>query len=161
MRRRHFHLLHSVLATVVLLALEALLGLFVNNANIAVYAINVIAIVGGIGIIVVAVEAIEEVKNTRHMLFLLTAVLAEFVVFFSMQYWYISLAVPGTFAGLSLDPVTLLLHSTMIFAFNPLYMPTTLAGRALMLINTLESMGLVIFVLQNIWQFRAKEDNNI
>jgi len=159
MRRKRFHVLHSIIASAVLLVVEDVLLAVIRDQAFDQYGVIFVAFVGGAGIIAVAMEAIEEVKNARHMLLLLSAVVFEFITFFAFQYWYFSLLAPGTFQGLALDPITLLLHSTMIFAFNPLYLSTTVAGQALMLINTLESMALVIFVLQNVWQFRdAKQD---
>ncbi len=88
------------------------------------------------------------------MLILLCAVLFEFLLFFTFQYMFLLQVDPASFPTLQLEPITLLLHSTMVFAFNPLYMPATLAGRALVLINTFGALGLVLFILQNIWQFR-------
>ena len=150
---------HSIFATALLLVIEGVLILLIPNQMFDQYGVILVALVGGAGIIIVAMEAIEEVKNPRHMLLLLSAVVFEFITFFAFQYWYFSLAMPGTFQGLTLDPVTLLLHSTMVFAFNPLYLSSNVSGRALMLINTLESMALVIFVLQNVWQFRTAKQN--
>lgn len=155
MQRKRFHVLHSIVATALLLVVEGMLVVSIGNQVFDQCLIIVIALVGGAGIIAVAMEAIEEVKNARHMLLLLSAVAFEFIVLFAFQYWYISVVSPGTFQGLTLDPVTLLLHSTMIFAFNPLYLPSSMAGKALMLVNSLESMAFVIFVLQNVWQFRG------
>lgn len=154
-------MLHSITATALLLVVEAALIASIRDHTFDQYAVIVLAFLGGAGIIVVAMEAIEEVRNTRHMLVLLSAVVFEFVVFFAFQYWYFSLSSPGTFQGLLLNPVSLLLHSTMIFAFNPLYLSSSVPGQALMLINTLESMALVIFVLQNVWQFRGAKENTV
>jgi hypothetical protein len=161
MRRKHFHVLHSIAATALLLVVQGALVVTIGSRTLDQYLVVAIALLGGAGIIFVAMEAIEEVRNARHMLVLLSAVAFEFIVFFAFQYWYFSLVAPGTFQGLTLDPVTLLLHSTMVFAFNPLYLSSSVSGRALMLVNTLESMALVIFVLQNVWQFRApKQDDS-
>jgi len=44
----------------------------------------------------------------------------------------------------------------MVFVFNPLYLPGTSAGRVLLLIQTFAALGLVVFVLQNISEFRRK-----
>ena len=116
------------------------------------------AALGAVVTIYVATEVIEEVRGPRHMLTLLSVVVAEFVIFFTFQYWYLSLISPTSFPTLPLDPAGLLLHSTMVFVFNPLYLPANFIGRALLLINTASALGLVLFILQNIWQFRR---NNI
>jgi len=115
-----------------------------------------VAAVGGAAIIAVATEAIEEVRNARHMLLLLSVIVFEFIAFFAFQYWYFIQIFPAAFQNLSPDPVSLSLQSVMVFVFNPLYLATTIAGKALMLVNTLESLVLALFVLQNIWQFRAR-----
>ncbi len=114
------------------------------------------ASVGGAGIIFVATEVIEEVRNARRMLFLLSAIVFEFILFFGFQYGYLINVLPGAFQGLSADPMSILLQSVMVFVFNPLYLPITAAGKALMLLNTAEALILVFFVLQNIWQFRTR-----
>ena len=88
------------------------------------------------------------------MFVLLTAVLVEFLLFFAMQYAMLLVLEPASFPTLTLEPVTLLLHSTYVFVFNPLYLPATLAGRSLLLVNTLASVGLVVFILQNLSQLR-------
>jgi len=161
MQRKRFHVLHSIIATTLLLLVEGVLAAMIANHVFDQYGVILVALLGGAGIILVAMEAIEEVRNTRHMLLLLSAVVLEFIVFFAFQYWYFSWALPGAFQGLTLDPITLLLHSTMVFAFNPLYLPSSISGKALMLVNALESMALVIFVLQNIWQFRAAKQDAV
>jgi hypothetical protein len=106
--------------------------------------------------IFVATEVIEEVRGSFHMLMLLTAVVMQFVIFFAFQYFFLTAVQPAAFASLPLDAVSLVLHSVMIFVFNPLYVPDTIAGRALLLIETFGALGLVLFVLQNINQFRRK-----
>ena len=118
--------------------------------------ILIFAFIGGTATIVVSTEAIEEVKNATHMLVILSGVVFEFVAYFAFQYWYLLMILPYSFSGISDDPVSLLLHSTMIFVFNPLYLPTNAVGRALLLINTLQALVLAFFILQNIWQFRAE-----
>ncbi len=63
---------------------------------------------------------------------------------------------PASYPTLTTDPITLLLHSIMIFVFNPLYIPGTDSGRVLMLINSIGAIVLVLFVLQNIGELRRK-----
>ena len=165
MKRKNFHLSHSVLGTALLLLLEGALLVFLGRSPIYAQArwmlIIVMAFFGGVANIVVATEVIEEVRNAKHMLVLLSAVVSIFVVYFTFQYGYLISILPDSFQGLTSNPVDLLLHSTMIFVFNPLYLPTTEAARALLLINTFTALGLVLFILQNIWQIRAGEKRSI
>jgi hypothetical protein len=112
------------------------------------------AAAGAVGNIYVATEVIEEVRNAWHMLMLLSIIVGEFVIMFSFQYGYLLMLEPGSFPMLVMNPVTLLLNSVMVFVFNPLYMPATLGGQALLLVNILGALGLVLFILQNIGQFR-------
>jgi hypothetical protein len=114
------------------------------------------AIVGSALIAYVAMEIIEEVRNMPYMLVLLSGIVIEFIVFFAFQYWYLLLVQPASFPTLATDPTSLLLHSTMVFAFNPLYLPETLAGRALLLVNTLGALGIVLFIFQNVSQIQHK-----
>ena len=157
--RKRFNLLHSIAGIALLLVVEAAICIFTDSfsgsAFASVFVVLAAAVAGGLGIVFLATEVIREVRHALHMLILLSAVVLEFIVFFAFQYWYLSVLMPGTFQSLQLNPVDLLLHSTMIFALNPLYLPTTSAGEALLLINTLEALVLAIFVLQNVWQFRG------
>ena len=156
MHRKPFKLWHSLLGVVLLLSVQKLcLDLLGSESFRGAFVLSVAAI-GGAAIIAVATEAIEEVRNARHMLLLLSVIVFEFIAFYAFQYWYFIQVFPSAFQNLSLDPVSLTLQSVMIFVFNPLYLATTVTGKALMLINTLESLVLVLFVLQNIWQFRAR-----
>jgi hypothetical protein len=147
-----FKLWHSMLGMAALLVVEA--------AAVAVpwmfdtASVWLGAILGSLIALYVATEVIEEVRGARHMLALLSAVVGEFVVFFAFQYHFLLHISPANFPLLPADPLSLLLHSTMIFVFNPLWLPATLAGEALLFINTLAAMGLVLFILQNVWQFR-------
>lgn len=157
--RKRFSFAHSLAGVALLLGIEgALVGLFdvifgTNSAGALVIVLG--AMVGGLFVTLIATEVIEEVRKAVHMLFLLSAVVFEFIVFFAFQYWYLSLIVPGSFHMLPLDTISMLLQSTMVFALNPLYLPTTQSSQALLLINTLESLVLAFFVLQNVWQFRG------
>lgn len=109
----------------------------------------------GVGMnIYVAVKAIEEIKGRLPMLVFLSLIVLEFIIFFSFEYYFLLLVQPASFPMLTTDWLSLLLHSTMVFVFNPIYLPETVAGRALLLINTLGALGLVLFILQNIWQLR-------
>ena len=156
MKRQKFKLWHSLLGTAALLLVEGVLVRFWPMPGASEWIILSFALLGSAMNIYIATEVIEEVKNTSYMLSLLFIIVMEFVVFFAFQYWYVLLIQPTSFPTLVSDPTSLLLHSTMIFVFNPLYLPATGAGRALLLINTLTSLGLVLFILQNIWQFRRK-----
>jgi hypothetical protein len=49
----------------------------------------------------------------------------------------------------------------MVFVFNPLYLPATIIGRVLLAINTLSALGLVLFILQNIWQIHSEKSNSL
>lgn len=158
-KRKRFSFAHSLAGVALLLGIEgALVGLFdvmfgTNSAGAFVIVIG--ALIGGLFVILIATEVIEEVSKAVHMLFLLSAVVFEFMVFFAFQYWYLSLIVPGSFHALGMDTTSMLLQSTMVFALNPLYLPATQPAQALLLINTLESLILAFFVLQNVWQFRG------
>ena len=112
------------------------------------------AALGSLVALYVATEVIERVRNTPRMLLFLSAVVVEFIIFYAFEYWFLGIVSPASFPTLGGDMVSLLLHSTMVFVFNPLYLPATFVGRALLLINTLSALGLVLFVLQNIWQIR-------
>jgi hypothetical protein len=160
MKRKHFSLLHSIAIVIGLLIVEMVVVFLFRMPALSVITILVLSLGGAIGIIFIATEAIREVRNADHMLMLLSSVIAEFIVFFAFQYWYLSLITPASFQGLLLDPVSLLLNSTMIFALNPLYLPLTSSAKILMTINSLGALALVLFVIQNIWQFREKTSNS-
>ena len=151
--RKKFTFWHSIASMLGIIVIEAFATSFFTTDN-AVWAIVVGAAVGSIVNLYVTTEVIEEVKSARHMFVLLTAVLVEFLLFFAMQYAMLLVLEPASFPTLTLEPVTLLLHSTYVFVFNPLYLPATLAGRSLLLVNTLASVGLVVFILQNLSQLR-------
>jgi hypothetical protein len=156
MARQNFKLSHSIVGNVGLVFGEWLL-LALLPAEFSVPVILACAAVGAVANIYVATEVIEEVRSPGHMLGLLSGVLAEFLVFFTFQFWFLVMVEPQSFPTLAQDAVSLLLHSTMVFVFNPLYLPATFAGRALLLIDTFGSLGLVLFILQNIWQIRHKQ----
>lgn len=154
MKNKKFKLSHLFLGIVGLLIIQAFLLLFWPVANMNEGLIIVFGIVGVAMNIYVAIEAIEEVKGRLQMLVFLSLIVIEFIIFFSFEYWYLLLEQPASFLTLSADFLSLLLHSTMVFVFNPIYLPVTAVGRALLLINTLGALGLVLFILQNIWQLR-------
>jgi hypothetical protein len=159
MKRKRFRLWHSILGMGALVLVEATLLWFLRSSSEPVRSAGVLvfAAIGAVSNIIVATDAIREVRNATHMLVLLSAVITEFVLYFTFQYWYLLAIAPNSFSGLHDDPVSLLLHSTMIFVFNPIYLPTGTTSRILVLINTLGALVLVLFVLQNVWQFRAPE----
>jgi hypothetical protein len=151
-----FKFWHSVAGTLALVALE-FISAYTHLGTVAmIYIILATAIIGSLITIFVATEVIEEVRGAFHMLVLLTAVVAQFVIFFAFQYYLLLSAEPLSFPTLLTDPVSLLLNSVMVFVFNPLYVPNTDAARGLLLIETFAALGLALFVLQNISQFRRK-----
>jgi hypothetical protein len=156
MKNNTFKLSHSVLATAVLLLVEAALFYFGAPKSIQEVVVLGVAAIGAVINIYVATEVIEEVKGRTHMFVILTIVMIQFILFFAFEYFFLYLVQPASFPNLTADPVTFVLHSVMVFVFNPLYLPATAAGRSLLLINTFGALGLALFVLQNISQFRAK-----
>jgi hypothetical protein len=153
MTRRKFKLSHSIFGLLVLLAIQGVL-VYLAPVSVAAWLALCFGIAGAAITIYVATEVIEEVRGTPHMLVLLSAVVAEFIIFFAVEYWFVGIVSPGSFPTLGSDVASLLLHSTMVFVFNPLYLPGNFIGRAFLLINTASALGLVLFILQNIWQFR-------
>lgn len=158
MKNRQFTLWHSLLGTAVLLLAEWFLLYLLAPHGLRLWIIFISAAAGAIGNVYVATEIIEEVRSAWHMITLLSVVVAEFVVFFAYEYWFLLSIEPTSFPTLSADPTTLMLHSVMVFVFNPLYIPAPGSGQILLLINTLGALGLVIFILQNIGQFRHRKD---
>jgi hypothetical protein len=124
--------------------------------SVQISVLFVISVIGSLTTIFVATEVIEEVRGAFRMILLLCAVVLEFVIFFAFQYFFLGTVQPGSFPTLLLNPSSLLLHSIMIFVFNPLYLPATSAGRILLLIQTFAALGLAFFVIQNIGEFRRK-----
>ena len=156
MKRPKFKLWHSLLLMAVLLLAEGAFIFLWPVTSVSELIILIVAVLGSFVEIYIAMEIIEEVHRAFHMLALLFVLVIEFVVFFAFQYWYLLLLSPASFPTLASEPITLLLHSGMIFVFNPLYLPVTGIGQALLLINTLGALGLVLFILQNVWQIRSK-----
>jgi hypothetical protein len=156
MKNHSFKLWHSLIGTGVLLLAE-LVALHVPAAR-SVREIVILsgAVIGTVITIYVATEVVEEVRGRTYMFTILTVVMLQFIVFFAIEYWFMCRIQPDSFPTMSVDAVTLALHSVMIFVFNPLYLPGTVAGRALLLINTFGSLALVLFVLQNISELRSK-----
>ncbi|MDO8548400.1 MAG: hypothetical protein Q7R71_01895 [bacterium] len=156
MTRRKFKLSHSISGLVALLAFQGLL-VYLAPVGAVAWLTFCFGIVGAAITIYVATEVIEEVRNASHMLVLLSVVVVEFVIFFAVEYWFLIIVSPGSFPTLAPDGASLLLHSTMVFVFNPLWLPANFIGRAFLLINTASALGLVLFILQNIWHFREAE----
>jgi hypothetical protein len=150
--RKAFQLWHSLVGGIVLIYAETLLLKFLPA--LSDWIICLCAIAGSIAALYIATEVIEEVRGARHMLELLSVVVGEFVIFFAAQYAFMQYFDPQSFPSLPNDPVSFALHSTMVFVFNPLWLPQDGDGRILLFINTLAALGLVLFVLQNVWQFR-------
>jgi len=156
MPKKKFRFSHSLWGGLVLLVAEWLLVRFVLATTAGEVLVCAAAALGSIGVLYIAAEIIEEVRSSRHMLALLFALVAEFVVFFAFQYAFLLGVSPKSFPALDGSALTLALHSVMVFVFNPIYLPATAAGQALLFINTLAALALVLFVLQNVWQFRTK-----
>ncbi len=157
MSDKKFKLSHLISGIVLLLAVEAALIHFLPAVAANEIFILIFAVIGAAMNIYVAVKAIEEVKIRLHVIVFLSLIVLEFIVFFAFEYGYLLLVQPASFPTLTMDWLSLLLHSTMIFVFNPLYLPATAVGRALMLVNTLSSLGIAIFILQNIWQLHTNK----
>lgn len=150
-----FRLWHSMLGLSILVSAE---GLLVQRTTplTGAWCISIFAIIGVCVNMYVATEVIEDVYGSRRMLATLSAVVAEFLIFFSFQYWYLLFVEPASFPTLTPTALGLLLHSTMVFVFNPLNSPGDTAGQALLLINILGALVLVMFIFQNISQLRRR-----
>ena len=154
MKDKQFKLSHLFFGISGLLVVQALLLLFVPAVSTNEGFIILFALLGAGINLYVSIKAIEEVRSRLHMFGFLSLIILEFIVFFAFEYWFLLLVQPESFPTLSVDFLSLLLHSTMIFVFNPLHVPATSVGNALLLINTLSTLVLVLFILQNISQFR-------
>jgi hypothetical protein len=150
-----FRMWHSLLGLSILMSIEGLLIQMMGTAS-ALWIICVCAVFGTSINMYVATEVIEDVRNSRRMLLTLSIVVAEFLILFTFQYWFLLFIQPSSFPSLSPDFLSLLLHSVMIFVFNPLATPSTPAGQALLLINILGALVLAMFIFQNISQLRRK-----
>lgn len=155
MTRRKFKLSHSISGLLALLAVQGAL-VYLAPVGVVAWLTLCFGIAGAAVTLYVATEIVEEVRGTPRMLTLLSAVVVEFVVFFAVEYWFLLIVSPGSFPTLAPDAASLALHSTMVFVFNPLYLPANFIGRAFLLINTASALGLVLFILQNIWHFRKQ-----
>ena len=153
MHRKRFELWHSIAGLGAIIVVQTLLVHFFPVGATAWLSL-LVAAAGSIVLLYVATEVIEEVRNATHMLLLLSAVVAEFVIFFAFQYCFIFTLSIGSFPTLPPDAISVSLQSLMVFVFNPLYMPGNPLGQLLLLINTTSALGLILFILQNIWQIR-------
>lgn len=153
MRRQKFELSHSIIGLMALVVFQGILA-YILPAAVNAWLAVCFGIAGSCITIFVATEVIEEVRKFLRMFILLSVVVGEFVVFFAVEYGFLLHFSPASFPTLLHDPVSLLLSSVMVFVFNPLYLPADPIGRVMLLINTLSSLGLVLFILQNIAQFR-------
>lgn len=160
MKNKQFKLSHLFLGTTILLVIQTILFLFVPTVDTNEGVIIIFGIIGAVMNIYVAIEAIEEVNGRLQTLAFLSLIVLGFIIFFSFEYWFLILVQPSSFPALPADFLTLFLHSTMVFVFNPLYIPATAVGKILLLINTLGALGLVLFILQNIGQLREKISEN-
>jgi hypothetical protein len=156
MRKPPFKLWHSIAALAAFLLVQGLLS-YVLPPLAAPLTLGA-SVAAAPFLLYLSTEVIAEIHVARRMLVLLSAVVAEFVVFFAVEYSFLLKASPASFPLLPHEPVALLLHSVMVLVFNPLYLPDTGFGRALLLINTLAALVLVLFILQNIHSFRHRQD---
>jgi len=161
MKDKKFTLFHLFWGIVGLLLIQSFLLWFWPNSNINTGLIILFGIMGVGMNIYVAIEAIEEVSSRLEMLVFLSLIVLEFIIFFSFEYWYLILQQPASFPTLTPDFLNLILHSTMVFIFNPIHLPATTVGSALILINTLGTLGLVLFILQNVWQLRPVNPDSL
>jgi len=161
MEDKRFKLSHLISGILGLLVIQALLLWFLPVVGANEVFILMFAILGAGMNIYVAVKAIEQVKSRLHVIVFLSLIVLEFIIFFAFEYWFLLLVQPASFPTLGADLLSLLLHSTMVFVFNPLYLPATAVGRALLLVNSLSALGLVLFILQNIWQLHSKEAKSL
>ena len=150
-----FKLWHSMLGLTLLVIGEGAL-IRIAGSMMAPWYLCGIALIGVFVNMYVAMEVIEDIQNATRMLLALSAVVAEFIIFFSFQYGYLLSVQRGSFPTLSSDPVSLALHSTMVFVFNPLNTPGTTLGQVLLLVNIAGALILVMFILQNVSQLRRK-----
>lgn len=147
-----FKFSHSIWGTLALLVIEGVFITFFSSASTII--VLLIAVVGAAGSLYVATEVVEEIRKIREMFLFLCANVSQFILFFAFQYYFLLQVSPESFPTLGSDTVSLLLQSTMVFVFNPLEVPSDIPGRILLLINTFASLGLVLFVIQNMWQLR-------
>ena len=154
MSGKKFKLWHSLAGTAALLAVEWVVLVAVRGTMWDVAFLLAAALVGAVGNLYVATEIVEEVQGASHMFVLLSITTAEFVAFFAFQFGFLLMLAPGSYPTLPPDAASLALQSVMVFVFNPLYIPATSAGRLLLLVETLGALGLVLFILQNVSQFR-------
>ena len=128
--RKKFKLSHSLIGLAALLIIQGALVYFFPVGTVA-WLTLVASVVGSIVALTVATEVIKEVRNAAHMLSLLSVVVVEFVIFFAFEYWFLLIVSPGSFPTLAPDAVSLMLHSVMVFVFNPLYLPGNFNNRIL------------------------------
>ncbi|HEV8677437.1 MAG TPA: hypothetical protein VN701_01235 [Candidatus Paceibacterota bacterium] len=159
MTRKKFRLSHSITGLAGLLVLQAIL-LVLLPASINEWLGLAFSLAGAVVAMYVATEAIEEVRNYRWMFVFLSVIVAEFIIFFAAEYFFLLHSSPASFPTLGSDPASLGLASIMVFVFNPLYEPADTLGRLMLFINTATSLGLAFFILQNVSQLRRLAPKN-
>lgn len=157
MKNKKFKLSHLFFGITGLLVVEGALIFSLPIVTINEWLVIIFVIIGVGMNMYVAIEAIEEVKGHLRLLSFLLLIVLEFIVFFAFEYLFLLILQPTSFPSLTPDAFSLVLHSTMVFVFNPLYLPATIVGRALLIINTLSAISLVLFILQNIWQIHSEK----
>lgn len=121
-------------------------------ASAAIWCIFIFAAIGACGALYAATKIIEEARGALRTLVLLAAIVAEFVVFFAAEYWHLLLLSPQSFMGLPTDFISLLVHSLMMFVFNPIYLPGNQYGNIMLLVHISSAVLLILFILQNVSQ---------
>ena len=109
--------------------------------------------------ILFSTEVIREIKEDLNMILLFGLTIFQFILFFAVQYYYLVKICSNSFSGLSYTAIDYFYQSTMIFFMNPLITPNTDTARILILINIFGAVSIILFILQNIWQFREQSKN--
>lgn len=132
-------------------------AVFYGNTSISLF-VFVFSFLIGIALVGLCFEVVIYEKNEIRLFFLILLTIFQFICFWAFQYYLLERLVPGSFENLNLNPVSLLLDSTMTFLFNPSIDPISIKAESLILINLIESMILVLLILQNMYNFRKNEN---
>jgi hypothetical protein len=158
--KERFSYLTSIKGLVGILLSEALLLWLASKIDFSVtLMILLIAVAGMVSILILSKEVIYEYSDHVTVLIMFLATIVQFIIFFAFQYWFLLVYSQDSFSGFAMLPVDFLLHSTLIFLFNPMVIPNTETARALMLSNLFGSVIIIIFILQNIWHFKSGKHN--
>ena len=124
---KKFDILHLFFGIAGLLVLEGVLFQFLPVIGAEEAIVLLFSVVGVTMNMYVAIQAIEKVNSRLPMLVFLFLIILEFITFFAFEYWYLILFEPTSFPTVAPDMLSLLFHSTMVFVFNPLFLPATAA----------------------------------